>query len=292
VTRPSGRTAACLALVGLLAACRATDSTGGRPGPAPATGSATSATSTTSATSPTSATPDLVESLRAEIVNERPRGDRGFTQGLELDGGVRYESNGLYGASVVRAVDDATGTVLRTFTPPVDVFAEGITKVDDTLVLLTWRERRAFVLDAVTLTERRQLAYDTEGWGICARDDEVVTSDGSDTLTVRDPKTLTPRRTVQVRLRGTAVPELNELECVGDHVWANVWRTDRIVRIRVADGTVTGVADLPELRPDSTRPDADAVLNGIAHDGRSDTFLLTGKRWPVIYEVRFVKAGS
>ena len=82
------------------------------------------------------------------------------------------------------------------------------------------------------------------------------------------------------------------VECVGDDVWANVWRTDRIVRIRIADGTVTGVAEVPDLRPASTKGDADAVLNGIAHAGGTGTFLLTGKRWPVIHEVRFTRTGG
>ena len=29
------------------------------------------------------------------------------------------------------------------------------------------------------------------------------------------------------------------------------------------------------------------VLNGIAHDPRDGTFLLTGKRWDTLYRVRF-----
>ena len=31
------------------------------------------------------------------------------------------------------------------------------------------------------------------------------------------------------------------------------------------------------------------LLNGIAHDPDTDTFLVTGKRWPVTYRVRFVE---
>jgi glutamine cyclotransferase len=255
-------------------------------GPGPATTAA--ATSAVTATGST-ATPDQ---LRAEIIATRQRDAAGFTQGLELDGTTLYESNGLYGSSSVRALDRATGSVLRTWRPPATVFAEGITRAGDRLVLLTWRERVAYVLDAATLAERGTLPYDAEGWGICARGGEVVTSDGSDVLTVRDATTLAARRSVSVRLRGEPVRELNELECVGDDVWANVWRTDRIVRIRIADGTVTGVADVPDLRPASTRGDADAVLNGIAHVGGTGTFLLTGKRWPVIHEVRFTRTGG
>jgi glutamine cyclotransferase len=288
---------AALALV----ACRggdppATASGGAGSGPATASGATTSGASGASAPATSGAgattTSGAVEQLRAEVVASRPRDPGGFTQGFELDGTTLYESNGLYGASAVRALDRATGTVLRTYRPPSSVFAEGITRAGDRLLLLTWRERVVYVLDAATFAERGTLPYDTEGWGICARDGEVVTSDGSDVLTVRDATTLTARRRISVRLRGEPVRELNELECVGDDVWANVWRTDRIVRVRIADGAVTGVADVPELRPASTKGDADAVLNGIAHVDATGTFLLTGKRWPVIHEVRFTRTGG
>lgn len=262
-----GRRAAAVALVMLTGACR---------------------DATPSNTAPTTATTGAsVEVLHATVVATQARDPSGFTQGLELDGAIRYESNGIYGRSSVQAIDNVTGQVRRTFHPPATVFVEGVTKVGDHLVVLTWRERVAYLLDAATLTEAATLPYDADGWGICARDGEVVTSDGSDTLTVRDPASLAPRRRVHVRLDGRAVHELNELECVGDDVWANVWRTDRIVRIRLSDGSVTGVADVPELRPPATRADAEAVLNGIAHVDATGTFLLTGKRWPVIHEVRF-----
>ena len=35
------------------------------------------------------------------------------------------------------------------------------------------------------------------------------------------------------------------------------------------------------------RPD---VLNGIAYDADTDTFLITGKLWPKLFQVRFVPA--
>jgi glutaminyl-peptide cyclotransferase len=38
------------------------------------------------------------------------------------------------------------------------------------------------------------------------------------------------------------------------------------------------------------RANRDAVLNGIAHDPETDRWWLTGKLWPVLYEVRWVDA--
>ena len=106
-----------------------------------------------------------VENWRVEVVTTLPHDPALFTQGLELDATVLYESSGLYGRSVVRAVDRASGAVLGSFTFPERFFAEGLTRVGGRLIVLSWQERTAFVLDAATLTERARLAYDGEGWG-------------------------------------------------------------------------------------------------------------------------------
>ena len=61
-----------------------------------------------------------------------------------------------------------------------------------------------------------------------------------------------------------------------------------ILRIDAASGRVEAVVDADGLlEPDPADADPDAVLNGIAHLG-DDRFLITGKRWPAVFEVRFV----
>ena len=79
---------------------------------------------------------------------------------------------------------------------------------------------------------------------------------------------------------------LNELECVNGQVLANVWLTDLIVVIDPATGDVEATIDASALRPNGI-PDSgtNAVLNGIAHDPATGHFFLTGKTWPVLYEV-------
>ena len=86
------------------------------------------------------------------------------------------------------------------------------------------------------------------------------------------------------------VGRLNELECVNGTVWANVWQTDRIVAVEVASGRVTAVVDASDLVADRSGFGSDDVLNGIAHDPEAGRFLLTGKRWPVLFEVVFEPA--
>ena len=80
---------------------------------------------------------------------------------------------------------------------------------------------------------------------------------------------------------------LNELECVGGKVYANVWLTDFIVRIDPATGAIEALINAANLRTLAGITDSGAVLNGIAYDATRDIFLVTGKLWPVIFEVRF-----
>jgi glutamine cyclotransferase len=72
-------------------------------------------------------------------------------------------------------------------------------------------------------------------------------------------------------------------------VYANVWQTDDILRIDPRDGRVTAVVDASGLLTREERLKTD-VLNGIAWDPESRTFLLTGKLWPKLFQVRLVPA--
>lgn len=247
------------------------------------------ATTTSGAAPDASSAPGGVERLRVEVVERLPHDATAFTQGLELDGDVLYESAGLYGESSVRVADPRAGAVRERRDLDARYFAEGLTKLDDELVVLTWREGVAFVLDAQTLDERGRHAYEGEGWGLCDDDERLVMSDGTSTLTFRDRTTFASIGRVDVTLEGQPIDQLNELECVDGDVYANVWQTDTIVRIDPASGRVTATIDAAGLLTDAERRDAD-VLNGIAYDDATGTFLITGKHWPALFRVRFVPA--
>lgn len=148
------------------------------------------------------------------------------------------------------------------------------------------------IRDRGTLAEQGLFNYQGEGWGLCYDQprDRLVMSNGSAELTFRDPDTFEPAGTVAVTLDGQALPMLNELECVGDRVWANVWLTDQIVRIDPATGVVDAVVDASGLLTGREATAAD-VLNGIAAVPDSDTFMITGKLWPWMFKVRFVGLG-
>jgi glutamine cyclotransferase len=225
---------------------------------------------------------------QVEVLQKIPHDSTAFTQGLELVDGVLYEGTGLEGQSTMRALDPSSGDVQKKVDLPQDFFGEGITVVGDTIWQITWRNGVAIERDRKTLNEIRRVSYDGEGWGICDDGRRLIMSDGSAKLTFRDPKSFKEIGSVQVTRGGKPVTELNELECVGGKVWANVWKTDEIIRIDPANGQVTNTYDLSSLKPSG---DVD-VLNGIAHVPGTNEFLVTGKNWPTIFRVRFNGMGQ
>ncbi|MGH3822073.1 MAG: glutaminyl-peptide cyclotransferase [Pseudonocardiaceae bacterium] len=225
------------------------------------------------------------EQLRVQVLATLPHDTTLYTQGLEIRDGVVYEGSGLVGQSRLRASALSGGATQRETTLPAPLFGEGLTVAGDRLWQLTWTNGVAIERDPATLTQRRHVEYQGEGWGLCYDGRQLVMSNGSDRLTFRDPVTFAPSGHVDVRLDGAPVSKLNELECAGGVVWANVYQTDRILRINPSTGAVTGVVDASGL---FTPPSSVEVLNGIAAIPGTDEFLLTGKRWPSLFRVRFV----
>lgn len=229
--------------------------------------------------------------LSVEVLGTYPHDETSWTQGFELLDGQLLESTGRLGQSKLRLTDPTTGTLIDEVRVADDLYAEGVTVVDGRAIQVTWKNETLLVSDLADLdpstVEERPDAYDGEGWGLCYDGTDVVMSNGSAELQFRDPATFALRRSVPVTLAGRPVVNLNELECVDGQVWANVWLTTTIVVIDPATGAVTATADVAELVPEKYRGDANAVANGIAHDPDTGTFWLTGKLWPVTYEVRF-----
>ncbi|MCV7221819.1 glutaminyl-peptide cyclotransferase [Mycolicibacterium elephantis] len=224
------------------------------------------------------------------VLAEIPHDPEAWTQGLELDGAALWEGTGIAGRSQVRELDPATGAVRRAAPAPNDYYGEGITVVGDRIWELTWRDGVAVEWDKATLTPVREVPVDGEGWGLCHDGDRFVRSDGTARLRFHDPVTFAETGSVTVTRDGVPQAALNELECVDGRVWANVWKTDMILRIDPASGEVDTVVNANGLWPGQAG-DRDRVLNGIAHLG-DDEYLLTGKKWPSMYRVRLDAPGS
>ena len=88
----------------------------------------------------------------------------------------------------------------------------------------------------------------------------------------------------------TPVEQLNELEMVEGELLANVWMSDRIARIDLATGRVSGWIELAFLRAQLGLTEPQAVLNGIAYDSETRRLFVTGKLWPTLFEIRLRSA--
>ena len=221
-----------------------------------------------------------------KVIASFPHDPAAFTQGLVVHGGEFYESTGLNGESSLRRVEIATGRVLQEVKVPEKYFAEGLALVGDELLQLTWQTRIGFVYDRQTFKQKRTFSYKTEGWGIAYDgSSQLVMSDGSDTLSFLDPKTLAVTRTLRVKDAAIPVPNLNELEWIDGEIWANIWMTDRIARVSPRTGQVASWVNLDSVWPVSQRmPPAD-VMNGIAYDRDTRRLYVTGKKWPRVYQI-------
>jgi len=231
-----------------------------------------------------------VEQLQVEVLKVYPHDPTAYTQGLVWDGGFFYESTGLYGRSTLRRVDPSDGKVLEKVYLDPNFFGEGLARVGDRLLLLTWKAGIAFVHDLATLEPIDEYGYNGEGWGLAYDGERLVMSNGTARLTFRDPEDFRWISTLEVKLDGEPVDKLNELELAEGQLYANVWGENRIVRVDPDTGEVTAVIDAAGLLSSREESMVD-VLNGIAYDPASKTFWLTGKFWPKMFQVRFVPKG-
>jgi glutaminyl-peptide cyclotransferase len=221
---------------------------------------------------------------RYRVVRAYPHDPAAFTQGLIFHDGALYEGTGLVGRSTLRKVHLESGEVLQVRRLDPELFGEGITAWDDTLVQLTWQSGVGFVYDRATFRPLRRFRYTGEGWGLTHDTRHLILSDGSASLRYLDPRSFREIRRLTVRDGGQPVSHLNELEWVRGEIFANVWQTERIARISPSDGRVTAWIDLHGLLDTRDAAGVD-VLNGIAYDASRDRLFVTGKLWPKLFEI-------
>ncbi|MCY4061203.1 MAG: glutaminyl-peptide cyclotransferase [Chloroflexi bacterium] len=227
-----------------------------------------------------------------KVLRVLPHDGDAFTQGLLWHEGYFYESTGLYGESTLRRVNIESGESQVMLSIDEAYFAEGLERVDDKLIQLTWKAGVAFVYDLASFDLIDTIEYEGEGWGLCYDGRFFFMSDSTPYLSLRDAATFELIVRAAVTYQGQIVPPqlLNELECVGDHIYANAWNTDFIFRIDKWTGEVNAVIDASTLLTDAERAalPPGGVLNGIAYNPESETFFITGKKWKQIFEVVFI----
>lgn len=231
----------------------------------------------------TMATP--VQTLSFSIVRTLPHDVDAFTQGLVIHNGEFIESTGQNGQSTIRRVEISTGRIKRLEKLEGRYFGEGVTVLNGRAYMITWLSQTGFIFDPSTLRRLDNFSYAGEGWGLTNDGTRLILSNGSNTLSVINASTYAVERSITVTMNGSPVSQLNELEWIDGQIWANVWQTERLVRIDPATGNVTAIVDLTGILPSSARSSKTDVLNGIAYDSKTKALYVTGKNWPWVFQI-------
>ncbi len=231
--------------------------------------------------------PELEPSYTYQVVNKYPHDPTAFTQGLIYHDGVFYEGTGLRGESSLRIIEPETGEIIKHINLPPEYFGEGITILDQQVYQLTWREHTGIVYDH-ELNQLRTWSITGEGWGLTENGTHLIMSDGTSTLSIIDPETLTITKTITVTDNGEPITMINELEYIQGYIYANIWQTDQIAIIDPTTGMVASWIDLTGLKDQLDTKTGIDVLNGIAYDNETRKIYVTGKLWPNLFEIKLV----
>lgn len=228
-----------------------------------------------------------------QVVNSFPHDIKAYTQGLEYVDGVLYEGTGQEGRSSLRRVSLETGEVLKIRDLDQDLFGEGITVLGERIYQITYKSQVGFIYDKTTFEEIQKIYYQNrEGWGLTNNGQELIMSDGTNVLYFLDPEMFTIKRQIEVYHNEGPAESLNELEYIHGKIWANRYFTDEIVIIDPETGIVEGRINLKGILKATDRKPTTDVLNGIAWDQEGGRLFVTGKLWPLLFEIRILESGA
>lgn len=231
-------------------------------------------------------TPELME---CKIINTYPHDKKAYTQGLIYEDGVMYEGTGRNGESSLRKVRFETGEIISVLDLEAQYFGEGITMFKDKIIQLTYTSRVGFVYDKKSFKLLTTLKYDTQGWGLTTDGEKLIMSDGSNTIHFLDPEYFNEIGKIEVYDNEGPIDSLNELEYINGVVYANIYQKEEIIVFDPISGKVLKRIDCRKIVPEGFKGEDDNVLNGIAYDKDNNRIFITGKRWPYLFEVKFVK---
>ena len=228
--------------------------------------------------------------LKFKVLNTYEHDDKAYTQGLFFYKNYLYESTGKRTESSLRKVNPSTGDVLQQYKLKDNIFGEGIAKINDKIYMLSYTSHIGFIFDFESFELIREFPLQTtQGWGLTTFNDELLLSDGTSKLYFYEPEDFIQVNSLDVCTDKKFIDNLNELEYTNQGVFANIYTTHQIVRIDIETGAVTGTIDLSTLYPKNVTFDYDHVLNGIAWNKTSNTFYVTGKYWPVLYQIQITE---
>lgn len=219
------------------------------------------------------------------IINTFNHDPTAYTQGLVAHDGYIYESTGKYGQSSIRKIELNSGKIIQKYNLADNYFGEGITIFQDKIIQLTWKSKTCFVYNLDDFKLIKKFSITTEGWGITHDGERIIYSNGSSTLFFLSPDTYELIGQIKVTAESKPVSNLNELEYVEGEIFANIWQTNTIARIKPESGQIKGWVELDGLLEQKDLPDKVDVLNGIAYDSNNNRLFVTGKLWPKLFEI-------
>ncbi|MGZ3758355.1 MAG: glutaminyl-peptide cyclotransferase [Mucilaginibacter sp.] len=225
-----------------------------------------------------------------------PHDTSSYTEGLLDKDGYLYESTGLYGHSTLRKVNLETGKAVQVAKIDPKLFGEGFAIIDDKILMLTYKQpETAYVFDKNTFKPIKTFInhVGVEGWGMTFDGKKIYFDDSTNRIWFLNKDTYQQSGFVDVYDDKGPVNQINELEYIDGKIYSNVYTTDLILVINPKTGAVLQRIDMKDLWPMSQRPadfdSQDRVLNGIAWDAKGQRLFVTGKKWPHLYQVKFVK---
>jgi glutamine cyclotransferase len=245
------------------------------------------------------------EQLIYQVVKTFPHDTSIYVEALSFENGSFYESSGGYldpppgmvkdKQSFLAKTDLATGRVIKKKMVNPKVFAEGLSVIGSKIVQVTWKEKIGYVYDknSFELLSTFNNNVGVEGWGMCFDGTKLYMDDSTNRIWFLDKDTYRSTGYIDVYDDKGAIDSLNELEYIDGKIYANVYQKDYILVIDPKTGVVLQKIDMSNLYPKSAHysgfDDDNGVLNGIAYDKGTNSIFVTGKKWPKLYQVKFVK---
>jgi glutamine cyclotransferase len=234
------------------------------------------------------------EEYTYKVIKVYPHDTSAYTEGLLYKDGYLYESTGE-AHSDLRKVDLETGKVLQRAKIDPKYFGEGSAIVGDKIVMLTYQDKIGFVFDKNTFKLLSTFTNNVgvEGWGMAFDGQKLYMDDKTNRIWFLNKDTYHQAGYIDVYDDTKPIDAVNELEYVDGNLYSNVYTTDTILMINPKTGAVLRRIDMKNLWPVANRPsnydNTNNVLNGIAWDEKGKRFFVTGKKWPHLYQVEFVK---
>ena len=229
-----------------------------------------------------------------------PHDTSSYTEGLLYQDGYLYESTGEgvgdVGHSRLLKVDLATGKAVQQAKIDPKKFGEGSAIIGDKILMLTYKQpETAYVFDKNTFKLLKTFTNNVgvEGWGMTFDGKKLYFDDSTNRIWFLNKDTYAQTGFVDVYDNKGPINMINELEYIDGNLYSNVYTTDTILMINPKTGAVLRRIDMKNLWPDKDRPAnfdyTNNVLNGIAWDEKGKRMFVTGKKWPYLYQVKFVK---